>query len=189
MNLFSFFKNRNNRKDMNENNEQISQEELEQLVNEAQEEGLTADIQEDTAAETSADSQVAELKDKYLRLMAEFENFKKRNVKERMDMIRSASQDTLTALLPILDDFDRAQKNEGLSDGVTMVYTKFYGILAQKGLKPMESTGGIFDAELHEAITELPMGEDMKGKVIDTVEKGYFLNDKIIRFAKVVVGA
>lgn len=174
---------------MNENNEQISQEELEQLVNEAQEEVLTTDNQEDTTAEENVDNQAAELKDKYLRLMAEFENFKRRNVKERMDMIRSASQDTLTALMPILDDFDRAQKNETLSDGVSMVYTKFYNILAQKGLKPMESDGKDFDAELHEAITELPMGEAMKGKVIDTVEKGYFLNDKIIRFAKVVVGA
>ncbi len=174
---------------MNENNEQISQEELEQLVNDAQAEGLTTDNQEDTTAEESTDNQAAELKDKYLRLMAEFENFKRRNVKERMDMIRSASQDTLTALMPILDDFDRAQKNETLSDGVSMVYTKFYNILAQKGLKPMESDGKDFDAELHEAITELPMGEAMKGKVIDTVEKGYFLNDKIIRFAKVVVGA
>jgi molecular chaperone GrpE len=187
--LFSFFKNRNNRKDMNENNEQISQEELNQLVNEAQEEGLATDNQEDTTVDGTVDNQVSELKDKYLRLMAEFENFKKRNVKERMDMIRSASQDTLTALMPILDDFDRAQKNETLSDGVSMVYTKFYNILAQKGLKPMESNGEDFDAELHEAITELPMGEAMKGKVIDTVEKGYFLNDKIIRFAKVVVGA
>jgi molecular chaperone GrpE len=187
--LFSFFKNRNNRKDMNENNEQISQEELDQLVNEAQEEGLATDNQEDTTVDGTVDNQVSELKDKYLRLMAEFENFKKRNVKERMDMIRSASQDTLTALMPILDDFDRAQKNETLSDGVSMVYTKFYNILAQKGLKPMESNGEDFDAELHEAITELPMGEAMKGKVIDTVEKGYFLNDKIIRFAKVVVGA
>jgi molecular chaperone GrpE len=187
--LFSFFKNRKNRNDMNENNDQITQEELEQLINEAQEEGNEAPQVEETSAETSQSEQIAELKDKYLRLMAEFENFKRRNVKERMELIRSASQDTLTALLPVLDDFDRAQKNEGLSDGVTMIYNKLYASAAQKGLKPMESTGELFDAEKHEAITEVPMGDDLKGKVIDTVEKGYYLNEKIIRFAKVVVGA
>jgi len=142
------------------------------------------------------DEQIAELKDKYLRLMAEFENNRKRTVKEKLDMMKSAARDTMSALLPILDDFDRAKKiaesegsTEVFSDGVNLVYQKMYTVLKQKGLEPMESTGEAFDPELHEAITEIPAPtEEMKGKVIDTVEKGYILKEKIIRHAKVVVG-
>ena len=139
--------------------------------------------------------EVEELKDKYLRLVAEFENYKKRTIREKLDWMKSAAQDTLSALLPVLDDFDRAKKfaegeqESGLSEGVELVYQKLYNILRQKGLEPMESTGQTFDPELHDAITEVPApSEDMKGKVVDTIEKGYRLNDKIIRHAKVVVG-
>lgn len=140
--------------------------------------------------------QVAESKDKYLRLFAEFENFKKRNTKERLDLMLNAGQETIKAILPILDDFDRAKKSaedesttEQLSEGVLMVYNKLYSVLGAKGLKAMESNGKAFDSELHEAISEIPAAsEDQKGKIIDTVEQGYYLNDKIIRFAKVVVG-
>lgn len=140
--------------------------------------------------------QLAESKDKHLRLFAEFENFKKRTTRERFELMKTAAQDTMQIILPVLDDFDRAKKSaedenstEQLSDGVLMVYNKLYTVLSGKGLKPMESTGEVFDPELHEAITEIPApSDDMKGKVIDTVEKGYYLNDKIIRFAKVVVG-
>jgi len=138
-------------------------------------------------------SELEESKDKYLRLFAEFDNFKKRSVKERFELMKTAAQETLTALLPVLDDFDRAKKsadngNETFSEGVALVYQKLYSILEHKGLKSMESTGVDFDPEWHEAITDIPAPtEDMKGKVIDTVEKGYVLNDKIIRYAKVVV--
>ena len=139
---------------------------------------------------------VKESKDKYLRLFAEFENFKKRNMRERIELMKTAGQDTIQTILPVLDDFDRAKKSaedetstEQLSEGVLMVYNKLYSVLGSKGLTAMESTGEVFDPELHEAVTEIPAPtEDMKGKVIDTVEKGYLLNDKIIRFAKVVVG-
>lgn len=142
------------------------------------------------------EKQNAELKDKYLRLYAEFDNFKRRTVKEKFDMMRTAAQDTLTALLPVLDDFDRAKKiaedestTEVLSEGVQLVYHKLYNVLKQKGLEPMESTGETFDPELHEAITEIPAPtEEMKGKIIDTIETGYKLGDKIIRHAKVVTG-
>lgn len=138
----------------------------------------------------------AESKDKYLRLYAEFENFRKRNMKERMELRKNAAQETLTALLPVLDDFDRAKKSadaedseEKFSEGVTLVYDKLHKILDNLGIEAMVSNGETFDAELHEAITEIPAPtEELKGKVVDTIEKGYKLNDKIIRYAKVVVG-
>lgn len=138
-------------------------------------------------------SELEEAKDKYLRLFAEFDNFKKRSIKERFDLMKTAAQETLTALLPILDDFDRAKKSseegsEIFSEGVKLVYSKLYSTLELKGLKAMDSNGLDFDPEYHEAITNIPApSEEMKGKVIDTVEKGYTLNDKIIRYAKVVV--
>lgn len=142
------------------------------------------------------EKQNAELKDKYLRLYAEFDNFKRRTVKEKLDLMRTAAQDTMTALLPVLDDFDRAKKNaeddnntEVFTEGIQLVYQKLYSVLTQKGLEAMESTGETFDPELHEALTEIPAPtEDMKGKIIDTIERGYKLGDKIIRHAKVVTG-
>ncbi|MEM9822489.1 MAG: nucleotide exchange factor GrpE [Bacteroidota bacterium] len=143
-----------------------------------------------------AQAEMSELKDKYLRLRAEFDNFRKRSVREKIDLMGTAARDTMAALLPVLDDFDRAKKNaeddqstEPFSEGVMLVYNKLYNSLKQKGLEPMESTGEVFDPELHEAITEIPAPtEEMKGKIVDTIEKGYLLKDKIIRHAKVVVG-
>lgn len=137
-----------------------------------------------------------ELKDKYLRLFAEFDNYKKRTLKEKVELMKTAAQDTMTALLPVLDDFDRAKANaedensaEPFSEGVRLVYEKLYTALMQKGLRPMESTGKDFDPDLHFAFTEIPApSDDLKGKVVDTIEKGYFLKDKIIRHAKVVIG-
>lgn len=137
--------------------------------------------------------ELEEAKDKYLRLFAEFDNFKKRSIKERFELMKTAAQETITALLPILDDFDRAKKSaengaETFSEGVQLVYHKLYSTLEHKGLKSMESTGETFDPEWHEAITDIPApNEEMKGKVVDTIEKGYLLSDKIIRYAKVVV--
>lgn len=138
----------------------------------------------------------AELKDKFLRLFAEFDNYKKRTIKEKIDLMKTAAQDTMTALLPVLDDFDRAKKNaeagnnkETFSEGVKLVYHKLYTILEQKGLQLMETDGEPFDPELHEAFTEIPAPTvKLKGKIVDTIEKGYLLRDKIIRHAKVVVG-
>lgn len=130
-----------------------------------------------------------ELKDKYMRLFAEFDNHKKRTVKEKLELMKTASQDIMAALLPVLDDFDRAKQNGELSEGVTLIYQKMSNILQNKGLSPMESSGEPFNPELHEAVTEIPAPtEEMKGKVVDTIEKGYLLGDKIIRHAKVVVG-
>lgn len=140
--------------------------------------------------------ELAELKDKYLRLMAEFDNYRKRTLKERAEIIDQAARDTMTAILPVLDDFDRAKASaeapdskEQFSEGVKLVYHKLYKTLESRGLEPMESTGKDFDPDEHEAISEVPApSEDLKGKVVDTVEKGYKLKGKIIRHAKVVVG-
>ena len=142
------------------------------------------------------EQELSEAKDKYLRLFAEFDNYKKRTIKEKLEQMRTASQDLLQALLPVLDDFDRAKKSaddenstEVFSDGVSLVYNKLNNVLKAKGLKAMETENQDFDPELHEALSEIPApNEEMKGKIIDTIEKGYYLNDKIIRHAKVVVG-
>ncbi len=139
---------------------------------------------------------LADQKDKYLRLMAEFENFKRRTAKERIDLIQTAGKDVIVSLLDVMDDCDRAEKQlNGTDDiavqkeGIQLVFNKIRTTLHAKGLKAMESIDQAFDVELHEAITEVPVPDDnKKGKVIDEVTKGYYLNDKIIRFAKVVVG-
>ena len=160
---------------------------------EATGEGAAAPSEEADQAAT----ELQELKDKYLRQMAEFDNFRKRTRKEKADFIQYAAKDTLAALLPVLDDFDRAKKyaddpnsdEDPFSEGVNAVYTKLYRVLEQQGVKVMDSTGEPFDADLHEAVTRIPAPTpDMQGKVIDTIEKGYYLNDKILRHAKVVVG-
>ena len=200
---FSFTKKKNRFQRM-ENKEKDFQEEA--LDSTQENEGVEATTQEADPAEKEQggpEAQIekmkqenSELKDKYLRLFAEFDNYKKRTVKEKLDMMKTASASTMQALLPVLDDFDRAKKNaeddkttEVFSEGVNLVYQKLYGTLKTKGLKPMDSNGQVFDPELHEAITEIPAPtDDLKGKIVDTVERGYFLNDKIIRHAKVVVG-
>ncbi len=140
--------------------------------------------------------ELEELKDKYLRLFAEFDNYKKRVMREKMELLETAAKDTLSALLPVLDDFDRAKavaeeegSKEPFSEGVKLVYQKLNRILKQLGLEAMETTGQDFNPDEHEAIAELPApSEQMKGKILDTAEKGYKLKDQIIRHAKVVVG-
>ena len=139
--------------------------------------------------------QVAELNDRYQRQVAEFQNYKTRTARERVEMIQTAGRDVITDLLDVLDDSERAQKQlettndvAQIKEGVQLVFTKLRNTLSGKGLKPMEAVGKEFNADLHEAITEIDAGEDMKGKVVAEVQKGYYLSDKIIRFAKVVVG-
>jgi len=131
-------------------------------------------------------------KDKNLRLFAEFENFRKRNAKERMELFSTANKDIMTALIPVLDNFERSiiANNYSEEDGTVLIYNQLKTELEQKGLKEMENpTGKELDTEFHEAITNIPAPtDDMKGKVIDTVEKGYLLGVKVIRYAKVVVG-
>lgn len=135
-------------------------------------------------------------KDKYLRLFAEFDNFKKRSARENIELRQTAGKEIITSLLDVLDDMDRAERQlqsagniDQVKDGIQLVFSKLRNTLQSRGLKPMQSIGTDFDVEKHEAITEVPVqDEKQKGKVIDEVQKGYYLNDKIIRFAKVVVG-
>jgi molecular chaperone GrpE len=139
---------------------------------------------------------VEEQKDKYMRLFAEFDNYKKRTAKEYMDLRETAGKEVIISMLDVLDDVERAEKQmettedlTQIKDGITLVFNKFKSTLLSKGLKPMESIGEDFNVDLHEAITEIPApNEEMVGKNLDEVTKGYFLRDKIIRFAKVVVG-
>jgi molecular chaperone GrpE len=154
-------------------------EEVEEEVNEL--EKLTAEVQEQ--------------KDKYLRLFAEFDNFKRRTAKERIELIQTAGKDMAIALLEVADDMDRAEKQITSSEdivqvkeGVQLVFNKLRSTLLQKGIVPMVSIDTDFDVEKHEAITEIEMGEEKAGKVVDEVQKGYYMNEKLIRFAKVVVG-
>ena len=145
---------------------------------------------------TRLKEEIQDLKDKYLRQVAEFDNFRKRNAKERLELIQTAGKDVIVSLLEVLDDCDRAEKQLQTSDelgtmkeGILLIFNKLRNALQGKGLKPMQSVGSPFDPDQHEAITEVPAPkQELKGKVIDEVEKGYYLNDKIIRFAKVVVG-
>jgi len=139
-------------------------------------------------------NELGEMKDKYIRKVAEFENFKKRSLKERMELIQTAGKEVIIDLLEVLDDCERAVKqmstlDDNAKEGVMLVFNKLKSLLTAKGLKPMETINKEFNPDIHEAITEIPAPtEEQKGKVIDEIQKGYYLNDKIIRYAKVVVG-
>jgi molecular chaperone GrpE len=151
---------------------------------------------EPPTSEPTCEEKFAELNDRFIRLYAEFDNFRKRTNKERIDLINSASSDVIKDLLSVVDNFERAiQNNENAEDiqtikeGFQLIYQQLKRVLENKGLQVMNSKGEAFDSELHEAIANVPAPTDEeKGKVIDDVEKGYYLNDKVIRFAKVVVG-
>jgi molecular chaperone GrpE len=149
------------------------------------------------SAEEKLQQENAALNDKYLRLFAEFDNYKRRTQKERVELLQTAGKDVVVSLLPVLDDFERALKATenatevgAIREGIMLVQTKLKNILSQKGLKELESIHTDFNTDIHEAITKIPApSDDLKGKVVDELEKGYTLNDKVIRFAKVVVGA
>lgn len=139
--------------------------------------------------------ELAEAKDKYIRLYAEFENHRRRTAKEKLELILGANEQLLQALIPVMDDFERAEnsfkdKKGKEAEGFFLIQNKYKKVLEQNGIKPMETTSGDdFNPDLHEAITQVSGSEKMKGKIVDVVEKGYLLNDKVIRFAKVVIGS
>ena len=174
--------------------------ETEETVNQQpEEEEITAqpseESQDTTATEpTEADKlqemgeKLAALNDKYLRLYSEYENYRKRTNQEKADLLLNGSREMMKAILPVVDDFERALAATGDDEGVQLIYNKMMKILEQKGLMAMEAKGEKFDENLHEAITRIPAAEEsQKGLVVDVVEKGYFLNDKVLRYAKVVV--
>ena len=159
----------------------------------------TEDTQTDNVAEekdelTKAKEEIAQLKDKYLRAIAEFDNYKKRTLKEKAELLLNGSEKTVTSILPILDDFERAlaDNNEypkAMKEGITLIYNKFIKTLESLGVKKIDTDGKDFDVDYHEAVAMVPgMGDNNKGKVIDCVQTGYQLNDKVIRHAKVAVG-
>jgi len=147
------------------------------------------------SSEDKLKQELKEANDKYVRLYAEFDNFRRRTTKERVELLQTAGKEVIVSMLPVLDDFERALKAMEtatdvipVKEGVALIQNKLKHILTAKGLKEMSTKGQPFDAEVHEAITNIPAGDEQKGKVVDELEKGYFLNDKVIRFAKVVVG-
>jgi len=178
----------------NEKTEDLNLEENENLAEETQTEETPQDTPND---KETAEKQLAQEKDRYIRLYAEFENYKKRSFREKNEFYKYASQDLMTSLLPVLDDFERALKeigkrgNEDDFKGVELIFQKFKTTLKDKGLNPIEvNSGDSFDVDKHEAITQIPApSEDLKGKIVDVIQTGYMLHDKVIRFTKVVVGA
>jgi molecular chaperone GrpE len=176
---------------MQDKNTVHNNSDIEQEVNESElKENQPGEIDRLTA-------ELADSKEKYLRLYADFENLRRRTAKEKLEYIKSANEEIIKVILPVIDDFERAQKSNTnvedanvVKEGMSLIYNKLYKTLEQKGLKPMESVGKNFDPDLHESITQIPAPtEELKGKVIDEVEKGFFLNDKVLRFAKVIIGS
>ena len=174
------------------NEEQIQEEPTQEEEAEEAEEKE----EEEEKKEPTAEEKLAELQDRYLRLTAEYDNFRKRTLKEKIDLQRSANENLLNALLPVADDFDRglqsvdeAKDIEAVKEGLKLISGKFQGFLTQQGVKEIEAKNKAFDTDVHEAITKIPApSKKLKGKVVDVVQKGYMLNDKVLRYAKVVIG-
>ena len=174
--------------------EKNSDKKEKQAEGQAEEAGAKAEEKKEEDPLEKANKEIAELKDKYLRTLAEFDNYKKRTLKEKAELILNGGEKTVKAVLPVLDDFERALKDKSddpkaIKDGVTMIFNKFVKTLESLGVKKIDTTDKDFDTDFHEAVAMVPgMGDDKKGKVIDCVQTGYTLNDKVIRHAKVAVG-
>jgi molecular chaperone GrpE len=178
------------------NNNDTVKDQVEEVLNDASEEAEEVAEVEELSENDQLKVDIEKEKDKYLRLFAEFENFKRRTSKERIELFKTANQEVMSAMLPVLDDFDRAMneikkaKDKNLLKGVELIYNKFNETLVNKGLEAMKvKAGDAFDADMHEAITQIPAPSDkLKGKIVDVVERGYKLGEKIIRYPKVVTG-
>ena len=194
-----------------ENNIEITDNKENISLSDSENQGVSEDItdncneSEDAELEKNTDNiekelketiaKLAEMQDKYLRLSAEFDNFRKRTLKEKMEISKYASEDILLKILPFMDDFDRALKHlnestdyEGMKNGIELIYSKFGEFFKQNEVKEIEALNSNFDVDIHEAVAKLPVEEKMKGKIVDVVLKGYYLQDKVLRFSKVVVG-
>ena len=168
--------------------EEVSQEE-------ATEESA-AEEKEEPKKEPTAEEKLAELQDRYLRLSAEYDNFRKRTLKEKIDLQKSGNENLLQSILPVADDFDRAMQMvdeakdiKAVKEGMKLISGKFQGFLKQQGVKEIEAVNKAFDTDIHEAITKIPAPtKKLKGKVVDVIQKGYYLNEKVLRYSKVVIG-
>lgn len=191
-------------KDTNKSKEELEEKDLETTAEQTTEE--TVEEKEETTTEEQEGTEVneveelgkklQEINDKYIRLQAEFDNYRKRTLKEKMELTKSAGEKILVNVLPVVDNFERAlqametaQEVEAVKEGVNLIYNNFKEFMVQNGVKEIEAINQEFDTDIHEAITKIPApSEELKGKVVDCVEKGYTLNEKVIRFSKVVVG-
>ena len=177
--------------------EELNQEEVQEETSQEEESEETEEKEAvEEKKEPTAEEKLAELQDRYLRLSAEYDNFRKRTLKEKIDLQKSANENLLNALLPVADDFDRAlqivdeaKDIDAVKEGMKLISGKFSGFLTQQGVKEIVAVKKAFDTDLHEAITKIPAPtKKLKGKVVDVIQKGYYLNDKVLRFAKVVIG-
>lgn len=190
LNRFNKFKKMNNEEAENKVNE------TEEVTSNKEETNTENNTEQTTEVVDEKEDKIKELNDKYLRLYSEFDNYRKRTAKEKIDIIKTAGEDIIKNLLPIVDDFKRAIESNktiedaaALKEGFELISNKFYKSLEAKGLKAIEAKGETFNADIHEALTNIPAPtEDLKGKVVDVIEEGYYLGEKIIRFPKVVVG-
>lgn len=183
---------------MTKKEEKAAEQELENEIKaeDAKEQGTSEEEESAFEEEPDLEAKINELNDKYLRLYSEFDNFRRRTAKERLELLNTAGEEIFVNLLPVLDDFERAIESnkeakdiKAVNEGIQLIYNKFKATLEQKGLEELSSKGETFDTDLHEAITNAPApSDDLKGKVVDELEKGYKLNGKIIRFAKVIIG-
>jgi len=177
--------------DENEINDSLAQEEM------PADNDPIAEVAPELTPTQIMELELAEMKDKYIRLYSEFENFRRRTSKEKMDLVKTAGEDIVLTMLPVLDDFERALKAmsqdeavKPIKEGIELIYTKTLKSLQAKGLKKMETIGEAFNSDFHEAITQIPVTDaKQKGKVVDEAEAGYYLGEKVIRFAKVIIGA
>lgn len=189
-------KNNNESADNMAQNEQMEDALAQEINTDDSGNGETTLPESNDAESDKLKTELAEMKDKHIRLVAEFDNFRRRNAKERIELIQTAGKDVIESLLVVMDDVNRAEKQISntedvtlIKEGISLIFSKLRKIMQQNGLKDMEATGQEFNPDLHEAITEIPApNEAMIGKIIDVVEQGYYLNDKLIRHAKVVVG-
>ena len=177
--------------------ESVKQEEIqEELEDQDKKEESKEEIEEEPKKEPTTEEKLAELQDRYLRLSAEYDNFRKRTLKEKIDLQKNANAQLLEAILPVADDFDRAMLSvdeardiEAVKEGMKLISDKFSSFLNMQGVKEIEAINKEFDTDLHEAITKIPAtSQKQKGKVVDVIQKGYFLNDRVLRFSKVVIG-
>jgi molecular chaperone GrpE len=192
-------KDKENKMDLNEENEAVREENSQDIDKgaESQEENKEEEEEIKMTPEEKLGAELAEAKDKYLRLYSEFDNYRRRTSKEKLDLMSTAGERIVVALLPVIDDFNRAEQSltsgdaDSIAEGIKLISDKFVKTLDAEGLKIMETKEGTsFDTELHEAVTQIPApSKKLKGKIVDTIESGYFLGEKVIRHAKVVLGA